>query len=104
MSIAEQLQKDMRQANKEDRHDAELFEAMVKTEAWKVFLKRASAIQQGYSEELLAPSGGLDGLVKSEYAKGALGGSLRILSVPQRTMESVKQIGPQVNDEEDDEQ
>lgn len=71
-----ELVKESRAADAEDRRRADLFRKMTQSEAWIEYVRLIDAKLQEFSDQLLMPSGSWDGMVKSEYIKGAMSGLL----------------------------
>lgn len=91
-----EVMKDFRKADKEDRERAELFKAMINSPGWKAYIGVLEAKIQSYSEQLLAPSGGLDGMVASEWVKGAMSGLIMardVVSVTIAAIEELRRVG-----------
>lgn len=86
----EEMKRQAREANRRDKKRAEVFEAMVATEAWKEYSLLLSASIQQFGDQVLAPANGLDGAFSSEYTKGTIKGLLLAQSLPQATIETVK--------------
>lgn len=55
---------------------------LVATPAWKDYVKFLSDITREYHTKVLAPSSGIDGVLASEYAKGAVYGLTQAVSLP----------------------
>lgn len=89
--IAELL-KQSRAADKEDRENAELFEKMLQTPAWKAYQMMLSRKIQQFGDQMLAPAGGIDGCVALEFVKGALSGLVIARDLPSFTIAAAKEL------------
>lgn len=92
--IPEELAKQSRAADKTDRERAELFEVMLKTEAWKEFSKLVDVMVQRLADQIQGPGVSVDGMVMLEYQKGTMRGLLVAQGLPQYTITVAKQINP----------
>lgn len=98
--VPDQLAKDSRAADKEDRERAELFEAMVKTPGWKLYEALLNQMVEERGKTVLAPAGSVDGAVLLEYEKGTMRGLIIAKDLPQLTILGAKQISaPDIGDE-----
>lgn len=99
----EELIRLSREADRIDRRRAELFEPMMKSAAWAEYQSMLKEKIERFSEQLLAPSASMDGMVASEWIKGAMSGLIMardITSVTLATVEAMRSNGQ--NQAEDD--
>lgn len=96
----EDLKKVARRADKEDRERAEAFVAMEKMEGWPLYISLLNIRLQALSERLLAPSGSIDGVLTSEFIKGAMYGLVLARDLPSITIESMRQISASTDEED----
>lgn len=96
----EELVKQARKADSEDRQRADLFEAMVKSEHWKIYSQLLASRLQSLSDILLSPAGSIDGAMAQEYIKGAMFGLVLARDLPSTIISTMKAGVPE--DEEDD--
>ena len=94
------LIKEARKADSEDRQRANLFEAMVKSEHWKVYSALLGSRLQSFSDILLSPAGSVDGAMAQEFIKGAMFGLVLARDLPSTIISTMKAGVP---DDEDDE-
>lgn len=80
------------EADKIDKRRAELFASMVKTEGWQEYIKLLEAKIQIFSDGLLPPAGSIDGMVKCEWIKGAMGGLIMARDVASATMAAAEEL------------
>lgn len=97
--VEEQLLKDMRAADKTDKDRKELFEGMVKSKAWQVYVELLNNKLQGMSDDLLRPAGSVDGMVAQEYVKGAMSGLVLARDIPIVTIAAMAQISGQASED-----
>lgn len=84
----------MKEAKKADAADLALMQAlelMVKNIGWGRYQTLLNSKITMFSEQLLMPSGGLDGLVASEFIKGAMFGLVLARDQPQVIIDAMKQ-------------
>lgn len=92
--VPEEVAKQGRAADKADRERADLFEGMMKTEAWKQYSALIDAQVQKLADQIQGPAGSVDGMVALEYQKGTMRGLLVAQGLPQYTITVAKQINP----------
>ena len=97
----EELLKLAREADKKDRERMELFEIMVKTDAWKAYIEILNSKLQAESENLLEPAKGLDGCIGSEYIKGTMRGLILARDLPAAIIAAKPQLRPVRGDDEE---
>lgn len=101
--LIEGLLREARKAARIDRERIELFEAMVRTPGWLAYVALLEAKIQMLADQVLAPSGSVDGMVGLEFVKGAMSGLIIARDVPSVTIAAKEQLREQpVEDEDDD--
>lgn len=90
--MQDELLKQAREADREDKHAAELFEVMVKTEAWQVYSAMLTRKIEAQGAIVLEPAAGVDRAVALEYEKGTMRGLLIAQGLPQHTIQATKQL------------
>ncbi len=91
--IFEELLKNSREANKQDRELAEAMERLVNFEPFQVFLSRVIGPRlQDLGELSLQPALTSDGMVRKEYLHGAMYAFILTRDLPQRIIASMKDI------------
>lgn len=96
----EELKKVARKADKEDRERSEAFLLMFRTDGWPIYTALLNSRLQSLSERLLAPSGSIDGVLTSEFIKGAMYGLVLARDLPSITIESMRQISASTDEED----
>lgn len=99
-SRLQQLLDASRKANREDRELAQAMERMCATEEWRLFVtKLLNSRLQIFSDTLLQPAGGVDGMVRCEFVKGAMFGLTLARDLPSISIESLATLpGGQYDD------
>jgi hypothetical protein len=69
-----EIVKEQKAKDKYDRDRVEAFRLLEKQEGWKLYQSLLAYHLQTTSDKLLQPAGGFDGLVSTEYQKGAMYG------------------------------
>lgn len=73
--LIQQLVRDSRKADREDKELGEAMSRLVKNPDFQSYMAKVIYPRvQAFGDELAMPSGSADGLVRSEYLKGALCG------------------------------
>jgi hypothetical protein len=73
--IVSELLRDARKANREDQQIVDALQRLLASGEWKLYMDRIVGKRiQSLGELLLEPSGSTDGMVRSEFLKGALYG------------------------------
>lgn len=68
-----ELLKESRKAQREDRELAESMQVLLASKHFQLYLSRVIGSRlEEYGKLMLEPSGGMDGLVRSEFVKGAM--------------------------------
>jgi len=67
-------------------------EGMVATEGWKVYQEILQAQVDHAATEAMSGSGGLDGMIQKEGAKGVFRGLRLALTLPQVTIAAMKEL------------
>lgn len=86
----EELRKEARKADSEDRQRADLFEAMLKSEHWKAYSALLAYRLQAFSDILLTPAGSIDGAMAQEYIKGAMFGLVLARDLPSTIVNTMR--------------
>lgn len=86
----EELKKEAREALREDKNRAEVFEAFVRSEGWKLYSKLVREKVEALGSELIQPSSGIEGVLKSEFQKGSMCAFLLCLDLPSVIMSAMK--------------
>lgn len=100
--LIEELLKNARAAAKVDKERIELFEKMLTTPAWQVYVELLNAKIQMFADQVLAPSGTVDGCVALEYVKGAMSGLIMARDIPDAIISAKDQIRSMVAEEDED--
>jgi len=87
----DELKKQSRAAHKEDRERAEAFVPMLRTEGWTHYVSILNLRLQSLSETLLQPSNGVEGVLNSEYVKGAMFALMLARDTPSAIIDSMRQ-------------
>ena len=93
----QELLKDARSADRIDKERAELFAAMLRTAAWLEYVNLLEAKLQGMADEILAPSGSIEGMIRLEYVKGAMSGLVLARDLPSVTIAAMDQLETRSN-------
>jgi hypothetical protein len=96
----DELKKASRAAYKEDKARAEAFVPMLRTEGWAHYIALLNAKLQGLSDTLLKPSNGIEGVLNSEYVKGAMFALMLARDLPSATIESMRQQSASPDEED----
>jgi len=95
------LKVEARKANKEDRDRVEAFRDLFRLDAWKFYQSLLDSRIQVMSERLLQPAAGIEGVLTSEYLKGAMYGLMLARNLPSVIVQSItSNLGS--TDQEDD--
>lgn len=86
------LIKQSREAAKEDRERATLFEVLIKSPGWKAYVEMLERLMQSQADRILQPSKSVDGMVELEYEKGALSGLVRARDLPSVTIAAAREL------------
>lgn len=86
----EELKKEARVANREDKHRAEVFEAFVKSEGWKLYHEWLVKKIESLGSELIQPSAGIEGVLRSEFQKGSMYAFLLCRDLPSVIVSAMK--------------
>jgi hypothetical protein len=95
MAVSDQyegLRKQSKEANKEDRDRATLFEVLVATPGWKAYVEMLERSMQAEADKILQPAGSVDRMIELEYVKGALSGLVRARDLPSVTIAAAKEL------------
>jgi hypothetical protein len=104
----DKLLEDSRIYDKVDRDRAEIFERMVRTPAWLLFVELVNDIIETRGAELLSPAGSIDGVLAGEHLKGSMSGLIMARDLPSviiahmEAMKSPAQYDASEDEDEDD--
>jgi hypothetical protein len=97
----EDLEKIAKAADREDKRLAQLFEGMIKTEAWKAFVGLLDKRLEDMGSVILTPAKSLDDLIPMENEKGAMRGLIIARDLPSATVAAMKaSVGTDETEEE----
>jgi hypothetical protein len=102
--IVEELLRNARAASKVDRERLELFQKLVTTPAWGAYIGLLNAKIQMFADQLLVPSGSVDGCVAQEFVKGAMSGLVMARDIPDAIIAAKEQFRSMTPEEEDDDE
>jgi hypothetical protein len=94
----QELIKEARKADSEDRQRADLFEAMIRSEHWKVYSSLLASRLQSFSDILLSPAGSVDGAMAQEFVKGAMFGLVLARDLPGTIISTMRAGVPEDED------
>lgn len=94
------LQKEARKAYLEDGAAADSFEQLQTTTAWGYYTRAIDRRLQMFADQMLSPAAGMDGLIASEFIKGAMFGLSLARDLPSVTIQAMKDLRPQKAEEE----
>jgi hypothetical protein len=94
-----ELLKQSREAAKEDRENAALFEVLVASQGWKAYVAMLERSMQARADKILQPSKSIDGCIDLEYEKGALSGLVIARDLPSVTIAAAKELRPTEDEE-----
>lgn len=104
----ENLLKQGKKADAEDKELAEILGALIKHPGWPTFAAALTRRIQGCSDLLLKPVAGLDGTYYVEWLKGCMSGMILARDLPQLIVEQMAEVampqgqGQTYEDEEDE--
>jgi len=98
----DELLRSARAAAKIDLERIELFEKMIRTPAWQAYVGLLEAKLQMFADQMLKPSGSVDGCIALEYVKGAMSGLVMARDTPTVTIAAKDQIRQPATEEADD--
>jgi hypothetical protein len=101
----DELLRNARAATKVDRERVELFEVMVRTQAWQEYTALLNGKLQMLADQVLAPSNSVDGCIASEYVKGTMSGLVMARDIPAAIIAAKDQLraSEPVESDDDDE-
>lgn len=105
----EKLLEDSRIYDKVDRDRASIFEGLVRSPGWILFVELVNEIIEHRGAELLAPSGSIDGVLAGEHLKGSMSGLIMARDMPSviiahmEAMKSPAQYDASEDENDDDE-
>lgn len=88
----EELLREGRKADKEDREKGEALGRLIAHPDWKVFVKMLDKKCQLFGDQLMVPSGGVDGCIRQEFVKGALSGLIMARDLPSVTIAAAREL------------
>lgn len=88
----EELLKEARKADKEDREKGEALGRLIKHPDWGAYVAMLDRKAQLFGDQLLLPAGGVDGCVRQEFVKGALSGLIMARDLPSVTIAAAKEL------------
>lgn len=89
----EELLKQARAANKEDRERAEVFQSLLKHPGWTLYASLLNSQLQSCAENLMLPREELrEGKMNSEYLKGTMRGLIMARDLPSATIAGIEQL------------
>ena len=97
-----ELQKQAREADRIDKNRAELFEAMLRTEAWKAYIELLDAKIQALADQVMRPAMNMDELIALEAVKGPMRGLLMARDLPSTIIAAMKTANSASATEEND--
>lgn len=93
------LLSDARKADAIDRERADFLQALVKTPGWKVYLELLNLRIQNFADQVMAPAGSINGMISSEYLKGAMSGVIIARDLPAVIIAAMEQLRPATHEE-----
>lgn len=100
--MIEELLKNARAAAKVDRERVELFEKMITTPGWEVYIVLLNAKIQMFADQLMNPCGSVDECVAQEYVKGAMSGLIMARDIPDAIIAAKDQLRTISAEEDED--
>lgn len=100
--IMDELLGQGRKADKEDKAMAQAFIGLLRSDGWAFNIQLLNATLQACSDQLLIPSDGIGGVLKSEFIKGAMFGLVLARDRPSAIIDAMKAVS--ASDQEDDAQ
>jgi hypothetical protein len=74
------------------REDAELFDAMIATPAWKRYIALVEVVGQNFYRGLMEPLADASQVTKTEYTKGVLVGLSTATTIPQMKVREAQEL------------
>jgi hypothetical protein len=90
--ITEELKKQARDADKEDRELATVLQVLIATDGWKAYVRVLERRMQSQADKILGPSKSVDGCIALEYEKGALSGLVIARDLPSVIIAATKEL------------
>lgn len=90
--LIEELQRNSRAADREDKERAQLFRGMVNSPAWKLFIELLEAKLQLHADIMLQPALSMEGMIAREYIKGAMSGLVLARDLPSVIIGAMDQL------------
>jgi hypothetical protein len=90
--LIEDLQRNARAADREDKERAQLFRGMIASPAWKAFIALLEVKLQLHADIMMAPALSVDGMVAREYVKGAMSGLVLARDLPSIIIDAMDKL------------
>lgn len=100
--VIEDLRRQARAADREDKGLAELFEGMVLTKAWKAYMDLLNKRIEDLGATVLTPASSMDALIGLENEKGAMRGLIIARDLPSATIAAMKASRAPTEDDENE--
>lgn len=97
--VQEELKKQARKADAVDKERGDLLRMLLKHPGWLVYQELLEAQMQARADEILSPSGSIDGMIAQEYKKGALSGLVIARDLPSVTIAVAEELRKTQEDE-----
>jgi hypothetical protein len=91
----QELLKQSRAGDKEDRERAELFSGMIVSPGWKMYSELLTKLIEMRGSELLSPCSGVDATYGQEHMKGTMNGLILARDLPATIVEHMKALRSQ---------
>jgi len=98
--IQEEMRKAARKADAVDKERGDLLRMLIKHPGWLVYQGLLEAQMQIRADEILSPSGSIDGMIAQEYKKGALSGLVVARDLPSVTIAVAEELRKTEEDEQ----
>jgi len=92
-ATVDNLLREARVADQQDRQRCDAFASMVKSEGWRLFVELIDHRVQMFSDQLLQPLASMDQVPAQEFAKGAMFAFVLMRDLPSVTIASIKPTG-----------
>lgn len=94
------LVREARKADREDKEMAQLFQLLVAHEGWKRYVALLEKRIQAMGDMVLSPAGSVNGAIALEYVKGAMSGMVMARDLPSVIIAAMKAAGPATDGDE----
>lgn len=101
-STEDDLRKQARTANKQDRELAEFMQILIKSPGWPAYQELIHKRIDSLGMEVLEPAAGLDRAIALEYQKGTMRGLIMARDLPNVTIAAMKDLTVPATENEDD--